>query len=180
MQKPTSSFVSVKTRVLLIDFELPMFFCILKNKSVIFSLEEAEPVLIWAWFFCVSSEISSSFYECKNFAKFFLWIFLQMVQSAGDWKKIDYFKTLKISTFSRKLWKKWNIAWKLFSFFVWYLCSLEIKEVGKCENFPNEKKNVANPSHDLKWTFDNLTWRGYIEAKKHIWSGTGVTFCKKV
>ena len=72
-----------------------------------------------------------------------------MVQRAGYWKKIDYFKTLKISTFSCKLWKKWNISRKLYSFLVWYLCSLEIKEVGKCKNFPNEKKNVANLSHDL-------------------------------
>ena len=47
-----------------------------------------------------------------------------MVKSAGDWKKINYFKTLKISTFSRKLWKKWNITWKLYSFLVWYLCSI--------------------------------------------------------
>ena len=99
MQKPISSIVSVKTRVLLIDFELQMFFCILKNKSVIFSLEEAEPVLIWAWFFCVSSEISSSFYECKTFAKFFTQFFSRWYKVWEIGKKSIFLKPSKFSHF---------------------------------------------------------------------------------
>ena len=49
-----------------------------------------------------------------------------------------------ISTFSRKLWKS-ETLFILDS----YLCSLEIKEVGKCKNFPKEK-NIASPYRDLK------------------------------
>ena len=181
MQKPTSSFVSVKTRVLLIDFELPMFFRILKNKECLyFPLKKPNQFWYGPGFFALVQKFHLLSMSVRISQSFFM-NFSPDGTKCGRLEKIDYFKTLKISTFSRKLWKKWNITWKLYSFLVWYLCSIEIKEVGKCENFPNEKKNVANPSHDLKWTFDNLTWRGYIEAKKkHIWPGTGVTFYKKV
>ena len=48
-----------------------------------------------------------------------------------------------ISTFSRKLWKSETLF-----ILDLYLCSLEIKEVGKCKIF-QKKKNVANPCHDL-------------------------------
>ena len=97
----------------------------------------------------------------------------------GRLEKIDYFKTLKISTFSRKLWKKWNITWKLYSFLVWYLCSLEIKEVGKCENFPNEKKMSRTPPTTLNGSLTIWPDEGTLQQKKHIWPGTGVTFYKK-
>ena len=102
-----------------------------------------------------------------------------MVQSAGDWKKIDYFKTLKISTFSRKLWKKWNITWKLYSFLVWYLCSLEIKEVGKCENFPNEKKMSRTPPTTLNGRLTIWPDGGTLKQKKTHLTRDGGNFLQE-
>ena len=119
------------------DFDLSIFFCI--SKILIFWLETAEPVLIWAWFFALVQKFHLLSMSVRISQSFFM-NFSPDGTKCGRLEKIDYFKTLKISTFSRKLWKKWNITWKLYSFLVWYLCSLEIKEVGKCENFPNEKK----------------------------------------
>ena len=64
-----------------------------------------------------------------------------MVQSAENWKKIDYFEILKISTFSRKLWKKWNIIRKLYSFMISvFIRNQRSREIRK---FPKRKKKMS-------------------------------------
>ena len=83
---------------------------------------------------------SRTSFDTNLFFRVFLRIFLQVVQNAGDRRNIDYFKTLNFHIFPQAL-EKWN-------FIDLYLCSLEIKEVGKCKIF-QKKKNVANPCHDL-------------------------------